>query len=509
MLKTRTQKAALNTATAALSELVHLGCGLILPRMILSYYGSSYNGITSSAKQFLSAVSILTVGVSGTTRFALYRSLLNHDIKKTSGVIRATEKYMRKVGIVLLIYVAILTVVYPLLKDTGYGWTEVAPLIIAAGISASGRYFFGTTYMALLSADQSIYISNIFLIAANITNLLISTVLIRKNCSIQVVKLCSSFALLLSPFLRAVYVRKKYKLDRACEPDYSALSLRRDVMAHSIANIVHDHTDIIVLTIFCNVKIVSVYTIYNLVMNALKKTQQIFTSGTEAVFGNMWAKEEVEKIKQSLGCYEYIISAFVSIVFSATVVLLLPFISLYTKGVHDVEYILPIYAIVITGAQMFYSFRTPYLTIVQGVGHYKQTKNGAYAEAIINIVTSVILVKYIGIVGVAVGTLIANVFRTVQYALYIDKHIVPRGKTVFARRILWTVSNILIIYFIVSSKASQFAYLDWKAWIVTALIISILSILLTALSSLIFYRKDFFSTILLVYRVIGKKRKNT
>ena len=490
-----------------MAELVQVVCGLILPRLILINYGSAYNGITSSAKQFLSAISILTLGVTGSTRVALYKSLGTHDNEKTSAIVRATEKYLRKVGTVLLVYLIALTILYPIFVDTGYSWFEVAPLIIAAGISASGRYFFGMTYNALLTADQSLYVSNLFSIASNILNVVLSVILIKFGCNIQAVKLSSSLALLMNPILRAFYVRRKYKLDKKAVPDTTALSQRGDVMAHSIANIVHDHTDVIVLTVFCNVKIVSVYATYNLVMNALKKTQRIFTVGTEAVFGNMWVKGEIEKIKLNLRNFEYIMSSFASVVFSTASVLILPFISLYTKGVHDVEYILPAYALVIIAAQMLFSLRAPYLTLVQGIGHYKQTKKGAYAEAIINIVVSVILVQFIGIVGVAVGTLIANLFRTVQYALYIDNHIIPRGKYVFVLRILWTISNISVVYLIANPVVSQYAAASWKAWVITAAGVMIMSVALTLISSVVFYRKDLKSAIGLLQKGIFIRTK--
>lgn len=489
-MKSRTQKAALNTITSALAEVVSLACGLILPRLILRNYGSAYNGITSSAKQFLSAVSILTLGVAGTTRVALYKSLAAKDIEKTSGIIWATEKYMHKVGYVLLGLIAVLTAFYPLVVDTGYSWIEVAPLIIAAGISASGRYFFGTAYNALISADQSIYIFKVFLIVTDILNVLLSVLLIKLGCSIQVVKLSCSFILLMNPVLRSIYVRRKYRLDRRVKPDNSALSLRHEVMAHSIANIVHDHTDIIVLTVFCNVKIVSVYTVYNLVMKMLKKTQEVFTGGTEALYGNMWAKGEIGKIKQSLGYYEYIITAFISVFFSTTLVLILPFISLYTKGVHDTNYLLPAYALTITIAQAFFSIRTPYLTLVQGVGHYKQTRNGAIAEAAINLILSVVLVQFIGIVGVAVGTLAANIFRSFQYAIYIDNHIVKRGKLVFIKKMLWAAINICLVFFAAGFFMRRITFSSWPVWILCGAGVSIFSCAITLGSSLIFYRKD-------------------
>ncbi|MBR5429915.1 MAG: sugar isomerase, partial [Firmicutes bacterium] len=409
MAKSRAQKAALNTMTAAAAEVVALICGLILPRLILANFGSAYNGITSSARQYLNALSILNVGIAGSTRVALYKSLSRGDIAASSAIVRATEKHMRRVGLILAAYVLVLMVVYPLLVDTGYTWIEVAPLILAAGVGSFGTYFFGTTYQAFLSADQCVYISNLFLIAATIANTAISAALILMGCTVQVVMLVSSAVLFMKPFLQSLYVRKKYKLDRHCQPDELALSRRRDVMAHSIANIVHDNTDIVVLTIFCDVKVVSVYTVYNLVMHALKKIQGVFTTGTEAVFGSMWARGETDKIRTTLGYFEYAVGSFITVVFSTTLVMILPFIAHYTHRVTDVEYVLPAYAAVITIAQMCYCLRAPYLTLVQGAGRYRETKKGAYLEAIINLTVSVVLVQFIGIVGVAVGTLLANI----------------------------------------------------------------------------------------------------
>lgn len=505
MAKTRTQKAALNTVTGLISEVVQLICTFALSRLVLAHFGSAYNGITMSVKQLLSTIYIFTVGVSGATRVALYKSLAAKDDHQTSRIVKATQKYMHKVGFILLGMIVLLTIFYPMVVDTGYSWIEVAPLIIAAGVSATARYYFGVPYLALLVADQSAYVYNIFFSVANVLNVIVSLILIRLGFNVQVVKLVSSFVLAMNPILRAVYVHRKYKLERHCEPDNSALSMRKDTMAHSIANIVHDNTDMIVLTIFCNVKIVSVYTVYNLVLSALKRMQRVFTSGTEAVYGDMWVKKEYDKIRVNLGYYEYIIAMFSSIVFPTTMVMILPFISLYTKNVHDVEYILPVYALVIVLAHLFFCFRTPYMLLVQGVGQYKETKKGAYAEAAINLILSVVLVQFMGIVGVAIGTLAANLFRTVQYAVYIDNHIVKRGKMVFIARILWALGNSAAIYFASNRLVEKFAYNGWMNWVITAVIVTAFSTALSLLSSLIFYRSDLKGCTNMLKRVVKRR----
>ena len=206
----------------------------------------------------------------------------------------------------------------------------------------------------------------------------------------------------------------------------------------------------------------------------------------------MWAKGEYRKIKQTLDAYEYAVAVFCSIVFSTAITMLLPFVTIYTRGVTDVNYIRPSYGIVIALAFAVQCFRVPYLCVVQGVGHYRQTKRAAITEAALNLSLSVILVNLIGMVGVAIGTLAANLYRTIHYACYIDNHITKRGKKVFASRMLWALMNIAVT----SIPAYQYAnaqHIDgWLNWCTFAMCVFLINIIVVVLSSLIFFRKDFF-----------------
>ena len=61
----RSKRALVNTLYGLLYEAVALACGMILPRLILGAFGSTYNGITNSITQFLSAISLLRAGIGG------------------------------------------------------------------------------------------------------------------------------------------------------------------------------------------------------------------------------------------------------------------------------------------------------------------------------------------------------------------------------------------------------------------------------------------------------------
>lgn len=491
MVRSRSQKASYNIISSAITEVLALASTMILPRLVLTHYGSAYNGIASSVSQFLSMISVLTLGVTAATRVALYKTLAAGDTAGTSAIVRATERYMRRVGMVLLVYILGLAALYPLIVKTGFSYLDVALLIIIIGANSFSEYFFGITYRTLLLADQRVYISNIFTSISTVFSIITAVVLIKLGCSYQIVKAGSAAVHIAKIVFQNIYITHHYKLDKRCAPDLSALKRRGDAMAHALANIVHDHTDIVVLTLFADVKTVSVYTVYNIVMNALKKLQLVFNTGTEPIFGNMWVKGEIDNIKKTLGFYEFAVAMFCSAVFSTALVMVLPFVRLYTRGVTDVEYIRPAYALVITAAYAIQSFRVPYLCVVHGIGHYKQTKRAAFYEAGINLGLSVILVNIIGMVGVAIGTLAANLYRTLQYAFYLERNVIPRGKRVFLGKMLWAFFNISLITVPALLYTKDRFFGGWWNWILCSALVFAVSVGVTVLSSLVFYRKDF------------------
>ena len=150
MQNSRIQKASKNILWLLIYEIVTFACGLILPRLILENFGSSYNGITASITQFLKLVSVLRLGVAGATRVALYKPLAENDIECVSRIVRATEKYLRRVGLIIIVYIGLLAVLYPRFVDTGYASLDMAVLVIALGIGTFAQYFFGITYQTLL-----------------------------------------------------------------------------------------------------------------------------------------------------------------------------------------------------------------------------------------------------------------------------------------------------------------------------------------------------------------------
>ena len=219
----RSKKAIMNSITAILGEIVSIICGLILPRLILSTFGSSYNGITSSISQFISCVVLLRAGIGGVTRAALYKPLAENDNKKISGIVNATTIFMRKVALIFAGALIIFACVYPLLVSNEFGWFFSFSLVIIIGFSTFIQNYFGISYGMLIQADQRKYIITILNICMTIANTVVAALLIWFGASIHIVQLGSSIVFALNPIILNIYVRKRYKIDKSVKPDNTAI----------------------------------------------------------------------------------------------------------------------------------------------------------------------------------------------------------------------------------------------------------------------------------------------
>ena len=501
----RSKKALVDTISSILYELVFAICGMILPRLILEAFGSSYNGITSSITQFLSYMSLLVSGIGAVSRAALYKPLADKDNVGISAVFNATDRFMKRSALIFLGSLFAMAALYPIFVSYEFDWLFSFTLVLILGAGTVVQYFFGSTAMMVLQSDQKMYIVSTIRIGTTILNTLLAFVLIKLGCGIHMVKLGSAFAFSLNPIIANIYVRRHYKIDKKVPPNLEKIRQRWDAFWQAVAHFVHNNVPVVVLTVFADIKEVSVFTVYNYVVANIRQVLVSFVSSFGAAFGNMLAKEEYDLARKNLRAFEMIIFNLVSIVYTTMGIMILPFVSIYTSGITDVEYIRPTFALIATVAGAVSCFRIPYHCVVEAAGHFKQTRNGAFVEAMLNIVVSIVLVLKIGLVGVAIGTLVATVFRSVQYSTHVSKHIIKRSNKFFWIHILVTIvisaATVAISQLIFTFETPNYLY-----WAGKSVLVVLTAAILTLVTDMLFFKKDTMYMVEKIKLLIFKKK---
>ena len=489
----RGKKAAYNSIASLFAETVAIICGLVIPRLILKSFGSSYNGFIQSVAQFLSVVTLLRAGVGGATRAALYKALAKKDTYKTSAIIKATELFMRKVALIFVAFTLLFSCIYPLLVKNDFDWLFSASLVLIISLSTFVEYYFGITYSILIQADQRQYIISILGAVTTIINTILSLLLINNGFGIHIVKLGSALAYCFTPIFLYFYAHRYYCIDKNVAPDFSSIDQRWDALFHQLAGFIYSNTDIMLITIFSDLKEVSVYTTYCLVSNGLKKLMLTVTNGVEAAFGDMIAKDDQNILISNVRVYETLLHGIVCVLYGSALVLITPFIRIYTKGVIDAEYSRVAFGCFLIITETVHLLRQPYHSLAEASGHYKQTKHIAIIQVILNLGVSIILINSLGIVGVIIGTLVSDWYGGIAYRVYVQKHIIHEIKTRdYVKRYCVTALNILCIY-LLSLLYPRNQLNSFKEWIMFAVTITVIATLVTVACELCFYKDESFN----------------
>lgn len=500
----RSKKAFLNILTNLILQVFIFVYGFILPKIIMSKYGSNVNGLISSVTQFLAYISLLESGVGPVVKSILYEPIAKKDNKKIIDILYATEKFFRTIAFIFIVYIIILTFAYPNIINSSKSTLYVSSLIIIISISIFSEYFFGMIYTIFLQANQETYVISIIQIGTYILSILAALIMAKIEVSVHLLKLSISLIFVLRPILQSVYVKKKYNINLKIANKNYVIKNKWDGLAQHIAYVVHSNTDITVLTLFSTLSEVSVYSVYLLVVKGVKALISAFSSGLDASFGDMISKKEDDNLRNKFEIYEIIYFMICTVLFACSIVLIVPFIKIYTHNIHDANYIRPLFGILLVISECIWAVRLPYLTLSYAAGHFKETRNGAWLECILNLIVSVFLVKKMGIVGVTIGTIIAMTIRTTEFIYHANSKILNVNIFKSLKKIALLIF-IIFLTFISAKKIFIFENSSYLNWIINAMIIFLYSSLLTFLFNFIFYRKNLRELLRIAKFILKKK----
>lgn len=502
----RKKNVIINVVLSLLLLFFNTICGFIIPRLIISTYGSNVNGLISSITQFLAFITLLEAGFGPVIKSILYKPIANKDKVSVAKILKASEKIFKTISYIFITYIFVLCCIMPFVVIEEFDIWFTISLIVIIAISTFSEYYFGMTYRLFLQAEQKTYVMSCIQIATLILNTLVIWGLVYFKANIQIVKLASSLVFVLRPVLQNVYVKKKYRINLKNVKDEYKIKQKWDGLAQHIAYVIHTNADIAILTLYGNLTEVSVYSIYYMIIEGVKNVVKSFVRGIDATFGDMIAKGEKDNLNRSFKVYEGLYFTIATIVFSATLFLIVPFVKIYTKGVTDANYIRPVFAVLLVIAELLYIVRQPYNDLVKVSGHFKQTQIGAWFEAVSNIVISFVLVWKFGLVGVAIGTIFAMFIRTVEFVCYTSKHILQRSVWQ-AFKGIGAIGVEVIIISIIMNFVPKFEVYSYGTWTLEAILVAgISSIVVVCINC--FVHKDSFKMIIAKLKNVFITRNN-
>lgn len=485
-----------NTVSSFTTQLVAMLIGLILPRLYLSFFGSEVNGLVSSITQFITYFTLVEAGLASATTSTLYLPLAEKNRERVNAILSAAKKFYFNIGYIFSSLVLCLAIIYPLVVKTDtLSNFEVGLLVVVLGFNGAFDFFTLSRYRALLTADQKYYIVANASTITSIVNLALVFISIKLFCNIVFVRTVALTTFILRSLILNIYVRRNYKyVDYSVVPDNKALRKRWDAMILQLLGLAQNSMPVVMLTFFSNLKVVSVYSIYNMVAASILSILASITNGFTASFGDMLAKKETETLQKTYMQYELLFFMLMIWAYSCMNILYISFVKIYTVGVTDENYLQPLVAVLFVLNGIVYSFKTPAGTLIGSAGVFKETKPATIIQTAIAIGLSLLLTPFQGIVGVLIALIVSNIYRDIDLVVFMSKNVTKLPYRHSFIRIL----NCVII-FLIANLPFQFIKIDtvgFAQWCIVAIGVAVWSIFVVITYNLIADRKAFFQILL-------------
>lgn len=449
-----------NLIVSTITQIITLILGLILPRLILITWGSEYNGLLSSVTNILRYLSLLEAGFNTATLQALYKTVGQNDREQTSVVVRTSQHYYHRISLVYAAMVIAISLVYPLLLESTISYWEIVLIIVLQGAVGVINFAFRASYQQLLNAEGKYYIISLITLMTTVLTYAVKIIAVTVFNSVLIMQVLSVVVILIQITVYALYFNKRYYwINKKAKRNESLLKNRKYYFIQQVAGLVFNSTDTFVLSIFCGLKVASVYAVYNLVYTALGQIIALIRGSTNFVLGQSYHKDK-SLFQKVYDAYSAMQSTIGSIMASICIVLIINFVRIYTKGVSDIDYIDFIAASLFSFNLILECSRGTSLASANIAGKAPQTTWRYVLEAGINLFSSLILVQFIGLRGVLIGTALAGLYRTTDSIIYTNKYVMGRSPLAELRMVLIN----FILYFLIAFIAHSFVVLNMPGY---------------------------------------------
>lgn len=415
----RTRKAFVNIMAGGLGTLF-VGVLQFLGRMVfIRFLSDEYLGISGLFTNILSILSLAELGLGNAICFGLYKPLAEGNREKIKAIMHFFKRAYLIIGFVIM---GIGLLILPLLPWLITGTTDLIDIrliYVLYVLQSAMSYWFWAYKSILLQADQKLYIVKGCHVVANliVTVLQIASLYVFRD--FLVYSVIGLFANIVMNILVACIVDRHYPYIR--EKDNVPLKkeekkeILKDVFGMSLFKMnttVVNSTDSIVISSFIHVRMVALYGNYQTVISGISQVAMQLFAGVTASVGNLFAEGEEKRSEFVFRCLQLLCYWLYGVVGIGMLVLINPIIRscFGAERVFGMELVLlQIVYFMINGFQ-----RTSFI-YRDACGLFWKGKARPVATALLNIIISIVLVRYIGLAGVILGTILSWLLTTWWY----------------------------------------------------------------------------------------------
>lgn len=419
----RVKNSLKNISNSLMSQIISLIANFVVRTIFIKYLGDEYLGVNGLFTNILSILSLAELGFGSAMIYNMYKPLAENNIKKLQAIMNLYKKVYIYIGIFVgVIGLCIIPFMDYIIKSKPNIDDNIILIYIMFLLNSVLSYFFAYK-KSILTADQKEYISSqyryVFTLMKSIAQVV--TLSIFKNFILYLL------IQIVFTILENIFISKKVNeiypfltsKNNETLSDYELKDIIKDVKALIIAkfgNVMLNGTDDIIISSFVGIQSVGMISNYNLIVGSVIMVVSQIVSGLTGSIGNFIAhqgKKQSFKLFKKVDFLNFWIYGFATI---CLCILSNPFIELWIGE----SYIVSQNTVNIIAINFYISGMTSMLWMFRStMGLFTKGKYRPIICALLNILISIILGRYIGLIGVLLGTTISRLLTNLCFDPYV------------------------------------------------------------------------------------------
>lgn len=406
------RKSILNVSVSIAFKVVTMVMSIVVRRILIRICGNEVNGLNALYLSIVGFLAVAELGVGSAITFCMYKPIVEGNHDQVSALYRIFRKlYLLIGGIILIGGLALTPFIHYFARDYKEIDVNLYTTFVLMLFSIVITYLFGAK-TALINAYKNNYIT---------TAITSGGIVLQYILQILVLFLTRSFSWYLASRILAaaaqyaateIVARKKYahilSNDQKLDAGTKNVLIRniKAMFMHKIGKLLVNTADSVIISAFVGVIALGEYSNYTAILNSMTGILKLVFTSLTSVFGHLYvsaSKEVTRKYTESfhllnflLGTvfffgYYAIIDNLISILFAQDLVV--------AKAIS--------FTITLNGFVQF--MRESTMVFRDATGTFYNDRWKPLLEGAVNVVLSILLVKWIGVPGVIAATILTNI----------------------------------------------------------------------------------------------------
>ena len=424
MSNERTVKSIRNTFFALCEECSSIIMTFVCRTVFIYTLGKTYLGFNGLFSDILTLLSLGELGIGTAIIYSMYKPASNEDHRQIAALLNLYRKIYAVIGIFIAV-IGMLLVPFLDFFISGIPNMSEIPLIYILYLANTASSYFFSYKRSILIVSQSNYILSLSSIAVKLVQNILQIIFLSLTHNFIVYLIIQIVCTLSNNIFISIYVDRHYVFLKKYRKEMLDKQTKRLIFENTkamftskLSSAIVTSTDNILISKFVSTIVLGLYSNYTLFTTAIKTiVTKIFEAITGSV-GNLVSTESgniVYKVFKRIWFFNFWLVSF----FCVSLFLLInPFIKLWIGE----SFLLDERIVFIICLNLYMRLiRNTFLTFNDTYGMFIQLRPKCIAEAIINLIASLILVgpMQMGIIGILLGTFISNITTNFWYEPYL------------------------------------------------------------------------------------------